>query len=128
MSSTVVTQKAALMQTLEANGWQVEVVGETDAEAFGFAWWLDEAWRLKSVWSPTDTKVYLLFTIDPQTDTSKRRKGEGVSAVKATLTLATQPYWHDHEVVLYLKAGWRDALPDFINEVALFRNSQAEKS
>jgi hypothetical protein len=62
------------MQTLEANGWQVEVVGNDDAESFGVGWWVDEAWRLTSVWSPTNTKVYLMFIIDPQADTSKRKK------------------------------------------------------
>lgn len=122
MSSTVTTQKAHLMQTLEANGWQVEVVGNDDAESFGVGWWVDEAWRLTSVWSPTNTKVYLMFIIDPQADTSKRKKGESISAVKAALTSATQPHWHEGGTVLYLRAGWRDALPDFINKVALFRS------
>jgi hypothetical protein len=57
---------------LSAHGWRVCVIEREDVE-----WWADEIWELHSLWSPTSTRAWLVFLVDPQHD-GHRRAGEGV--------------------------------------------------
>ncbi|MBX3713679.1 MAG: hypothetical protein KF800_17095 [Lysobacter sp.] len=64
--------REALIDMLEAHGWYVYSIEREDAE-----WWIDETWELHSTWSPTTTRAWLAFLVDPQHE-GNRQAGEGV--------------------------------------------------
>lgn len=117
------TQKTELLQRLHRNGWDVAVLGDHDPESYTLEWWVDEAWKLTSLWSPRGLKVYLAFIIDLQVNIYKRKQGENVWAVKATLTPPTGMFGREGEVVFSLRSGWRDELSNFISELSALRSS-----
>jgi hypothetical protein len=59
--------REALLDLLAAHGWQVATVEREDVE-----WWADEIWELHSIWSPTTTRAWLAFLVDPQHGGDKR--------------------------------------------------------
>jgi 1,2-phenylacetyl-CoA epoxidase PaaB subunit len=73
------------------------------------AWWADQSWRLRSVWSPQECEAYLTFLVDPQADLNRRKSGEDVWAVKAS----SQPpsdgsaRTQDGDVIFDFGHGWR---------------------
>lgn len=64
--------REALIDMLEAHGWYVYSIEREDAE-----WWIDETWELHSTWSPTTTRAWLAFLVDPQYQ-GNRQAGERV--------------------------------------------------
>ncbi|MGE0046780.1 MAG: hypothetical protein AB7J28_12255 [Hyphomonadaceae bacterium] len=55
--------KIALRSALEESGWRVERV-----ESAADAWWMNELWRLQSLWRPRGAEVFVSFIGDPGWD------------------------------------------------------------
>lgn len=121
-------QRTELLNQLPKRGWGVTVIEGADSEWPKLEWWADEIWVLQSVWSPRGCRVYLTFLVDPQAPIHGRKKGEGVWAVKASLTRPRQWMWEEGEVYLTLGHGWEQMLPGFLEEVAAFRNRKPQDS
>jgi len=67
--------REALLDMLKAHGWHVHSIERENVE-----WWVDEIWELHSTWSPTTTRAWLAFLVDPQHE-GNRQAGEGVWAI-----------------------------------------------
>ena len=73
-----------------------------------------------------ECRVYLTFLVDPDTNIQGRKKGEGVWAVKASLTRPKQWTSEEGEISLTLGHGWQERLPGFLEQVAALRNQQQQ--
>jgi hypothetical protein len=113
------TQQLTIRDRLGEFGWELAAHQETDA------WWADDVWRLRSVWSPQSCELYLTFTIDPMADIHTRKAGQSVWAVKASVAPAKQ--WQElaGEFVLDFGHGWRERLPELFSALAQMRNEHA---
>ena len=110
------TYQQTIHDRLDEFGWAFASHDDTDA------WWADDIWRLRSIWSPQSCEVYLTFLIDPQTDINHRKPGENVWAVKASVARPTQWQRHDGEFVLDFGRGWRDRLPELFSSLQKMRH------
>src|SRR5262245_35007757 len=108
--------KDRLRSALARSGWEVEAIEQPDV------WWIEEAWSLKSVWSPQGERAYLTFLVDPQ---STSRTTRPVWAVKASRALPTQ--WQDaaNEPVLVFGSLWQSRVSGFVSELSRFREPNA---
>jgi hypothetical protein len=114
----MLTQRTTIISQLERHGWQAGLLDETEYCWKSSAWQIDELWLLESVWSPEGRQLYLAFLIDPQVDLQKRKKGEGVWAVRASTELSL--FWLS-DTCLSLGSGWEKGLPAFLQEIAALR-------
>jgi len=64
-------QKVA--ERLDLDGWEVASIIDPDL----LDWWVDEMWKVKSVWSPKGAVVYISFLVDPQHE-GTRKKGQSI--------------------------------------------------
>jgi len=110
------TQKAELLNRLDAQGWRVASV-EDELE-----WWADEMWRVESVRSPAGVEAYVTFLVDPQTSNPRRRKkGEGVWAVMVSPGRPRDWLGVERSYTLGLGSGWARALPDLFEHLSALR-------
>ena len=110
-------QQESLLDRLAGAGW--ELAGTEDLDH----WWADEVWHLRSVWSPQNAKFYLTFLVDPQFEIHRKRKpGEGVWAVLASVSLPVRWQAAEGEFTFSLGHGWLARMPDFIASVSKFRH------
>ena len=61
-------QQNQLKELFEQNGWELIEVYEPKE------WSVVEIWTIKSLWSPTDCRVYLSFLVDPQLEDRTKAK------------------------------------------------------
>ncbi len=113
-------QQRGILDRLAQFGW--EVVAKEDL----LVWWADEVWVLKSVWSPRETRLYLTFIVDPQSEVTRRKKVQDVWAVKASTTLPTQWQKAEGEMEFSLGRGWQDRLEAFLSGFSVFRDGRVE--
>ncbi len=73
------TQRNEIEAALSETGWRL-AERQTPNE-----WWVDELWKLESVWRPQGRRAYLIFLVDPQWD-EPRRFGEAVWAIAVAKT------------------------------------------
>src|SRR5215510_8577560 len=108
--------KDKLRSALTQSGWEVETIEEPDM------WWIEEAWCLRSVWSPQGQRAYLTFLVDPQ---ATSRTARPVWAVKASRALPAQ--WQDFpdEPVLAFGSKWRSLVTSFVSQLSRFREPNA---
>jgi hypothetical protein len=97
------------------------------------AWWIVEIWLIKSIWSPTDCKVFLSFIVDEQW-TDRSRAAVGVNRITATVDkpidwLAKSEFEFnkiemdtDNVAGLYLGRSWERNVSEFFEELADFRS------
>ena len=71
------TQQREIEAILADEGW---IIVERQRQP---EWWLDEVWELESAWSPTGTRAYVSFLVDPQAPI-QRTEGTDVWAVCVT--------------------------------------------
>src|SRR5262245_33472289 len=100
------SHQQAIRDRLAEFGWKLAAHDDLNA------WWADDAWRLRSVWSPQGCEVYLTFLVDPQANTHGRKSGESVWAVKASATRPTHAQKADGDFVLDFGHGWRERITD----------------
>ena len=93
------TQRNQILAALPETGW-----GLADRQT-PEDWWIDELWRLESVWSPRGRVAYLLFLVDPQWD-GPRRFGEGVWAVACSKTLPNDRESAESGAVVQIRPRW----------------------
>jgi hypothetical protein len=110
------THQQAIRDRLDEFGW--ELAGHDDMGA----WWADDAWRLRSIWSPQDCEIYLTFLVDPQANLHSRKAGESVWAVKASASRPTQAQKADGDYVLDFGHGWRDRIAELFSILARMRH------
>jgi hypothetical protein len=116
----MITQQKGLLDAFAEAGWELAGAQELDA------WWADEVWLMRSVWSPQGCQFYLTFLVDPQTDPHRqRRKGENVWAVKASAALPARWQTADGEFTFNLGHGWAERLSGFVSDVSLLRQPGA---
>jgi hypothetical protein len=117
------TQREKLLDLLPRYGWKVVTVDDELRGSTASDWFVDELWEVESSWSPRGLKLWVTFVVDPQTPSlPKRRKGQGVYAVKAARRKPTGWGIEDDEVGLYLNSGWEARLPEFFDQLSAFRH------
>ncbi len=100
------TQRNQILAALPETGWSL---ADRHTPEDG---WIDELWRLESVWSPRGRVAYLLFLVDPQWD-GPRRFGEAVWAVAVTKTRPEHRMALDSDETVPIRPRWardREAL------------------
>ena len=110
------THQQAIRDRLAEFGWELAAHEVLDA------WWADDAWRLRSVWSPQGREVYLTFLVDPQADIHGRKVGECVWAVKASASRPAQAQKADGDYVLDFGRGWRERITELFLSLASMRH------
>ncbi len=100
------TQRNEIEAALPETGWRLAERRIPDQ------WWIDELWRLESVWSPQGWRAYIIFLVDPQWD-KPRRFGEAVWAVAVSKTQPEDRMDLDDGETVPIRPRWerdRDAL------------------
>ena len=110
------TQQQTIRDRLEEFGWELAPHEDIDA------WWADDAWRLRSIWSPQSCEVYLTFLIDPQADIHSRKAGQSVWAVKASAMPPAQQWASAGEFLLDFGHSWAERLPELFLALAQMRH------
>jgi len=113
-------KQTELLHRLSDAGWELAGIEQLDQ------WWADQVWRMQSVWSPQSAHFFLTFLVDPQVDLRRKRKlGEGVWAVKASVSLPTRWQGSEGEITFSLGHRWMERLKDFVASLHAFRHARA---
>jgi hypothetical protein len=111
-------QRTEILGELSRHGWNAIPV-----EVYELEWWGDEMWQLESIWSPTGSRAYLTFLVDPQVPHSRtRKKGEAVWAVMASPAKPVRWQSADESFTLSLGPGWEERMPHLFEHLAMLRN------
>jgi hypothetical protein len=125
----MITQRNRIFELLPQYGW--EVINDEDhlRNSTWPDWFIDELWKIESVWSPKGLMVWVAFVVDPQAPNMiDRKKGESVWTVKAGLKRPTGWGIDDDEAGLTLKAGWENRLPEFFSRLSDLRRKRMEQT
>ena len=106
------SQAAVIRDQLRHRGWTVVAV----ERPFEHEWWAAEIWLLRSLWSPTDARLHLVFLTDPMD--ASNVWAVGVSPDRPADRTRVAP-------VLRLGHGWADRLPPFLADLSKFRKRRA---
>lgn len=60
-----------IRDALDKTGWSAQPV-----ELASECWWAKEIWELRSLWSPRDLTIFVVFLIDPQFEGDRNRVPE----------------------------------------------------
>ena len=111
------TQQQILLDALTEAGWELAATDQLHE------WWADDAWLMRSVWSPQGQQFFLTFLVDPQLELHRKRKqGEGVWAVSASADLPTSRLQFEGQILLSLGHGWAKRVSSFVSDVSRFRH------
>ena len=119
-------QQNQLKEIFQQNGWElVKVIQPTDN-------WIADFWIIKSLWSPTDCKVYVLFLVDPQYgnigNLSKEEAKLNVWEVLFSLKNPTELGYlefliEDERFSALIKSQWEKQIPEIIEGLEKLRNN-----
>jgi hypothetical protein len=116
-------QRDKLIELLAENGWEIVETQKKDNH------WIVEQWLIKSIWSPTDCRIFLTFVIEPQLTPGETSEIWGVSASvnRPVDWLADNPSEFDAEIESerrgWTRVGrhWEKDAPEFFDELANLR-------
>ena len=111
-----------MRKQLPEHGWSLECIEDSDLE-----WWADEIWVLKPMWFNHPGPIYLAFLVDPQTDTARRKKGQGIWTVKASLKRPTDWLTEEGDIYWDLGVDWQRTLPKFLEELSTLLTNVPER-
>ena len=97
---------------LENSGWKVERV---EFER----WWLNELWRVTSVWRPNGMTVFVGFLADGQIDDVSDPKH--IWAVWISRKQPSQRLQEEGEIIR-LRPRWPERLKEIVDAVAVYRS------
>jgi hypothetical protein len=112
-------QRQELLNQLAAHGWRIACQEEE------LEWWVDEMWRIESLWSPVGSLAYVSFLVDPQSH-HERKRGEDVWAVMASDSRPVRRLNGEGEFTVSLGRGWKQGLPAFFKHLDSLRGQQKE--
>jgi len=100
-----------LRSALESSGWNVERVESKH-------WWLNELWRLTSVWRPNGKTVYVGFLVDPMSDASSPKH------IWAVVITGEQPpeRLQEGRTQIRLRPRWPERLKEIVDAVSAYRS------
>jgi hypothetical protein len=101
-----------LRSLLQERGWSIAKV----EPSVDHPWFL-ETWTLHSIWSPTDTTLYLVFEHDDSFHWVALSQSEPLDHLSTP--------WEGR---LYLKRGWERDIPDFLQTLDTIRTNSATRS
>jgi len=116
-----------LKELFDKYGWELIDSQSTNV------WWIEEIWLIKSIWSPTDCKVFLSFIVDEQW-TDRARTAFGVNRITASVSkpvnwMAESEFEFDKVEldtdgldIIYLGRRWERSIPKFFEELANIRS------
>jgi hypothetical protein len=110
--------KELLLKKLSNTGW--ELVEQDD----DFDWWLEEAWKIKSIHQSYGLELYILFLVDPQYEGFK--KSQAVWAVMAVKEIPNnRPIDNEEIIEMDLQKGKFDQkLENFVSGINKYRNGK----
>ena len=111
------TQQREIETIRAEEGWRV-VERQRQPE-----WWLDEVWVLESAWSPTGTRAYVSFLVDPQAPI-QRAAGQDVWAICATTEAPAATATGNHSVPL---KGWAKRREDVRERIRSLRSRRPDR-
>jgi len=109
--------KELLLKKLADSGWKLtEQDNDTD-------WWLEEAWKIKSIQQKWGEEIYILFLVDPQYEGTK--KSQAVWAVMAVKEVPEDRPLSDEGIFeMDLQKGKFDQkLEEFVQGINVYRNN-----